>query len=186
VSHILLTLLLSVLLIGPSLAQHRHGSHAPYAGLERRAVKALSSDEIADLRAGRGMGLALPAELNGYPGPVHVLEHAGSLALSDEQRARVQALYEAMRAETIPLGERLIGEETHLDRLFAERVVTADSLARATAGIGATQAALRAAHLKYHLATADVLTPAQIDRYGALRGYGRAAGAPHPGGPAKH
>src|SRR5687767_9937468 len=126
----LATLVLSILLIGPSLAQHGHGSGSPYAGLERRAVKALSSDEIADLRAGRGMGLALAAELNGYPGPVHVLEHAGSLARSGEQRARVQALYEAMRAEAIPLGERLIGEETHLDRLFAERTVTADSLAR--------------------------------------------------------
>ena len=149
-------------------------------------VKALSSDEIADLRAGRGMGLALAAELNGYPGPVHVLEHAGSLALSGEQRARVQTLYEAMRAEAISLGERLIGEETHLDRLFAERTVTADSLARATAGIGATQAALRQAHLKYHLATMDVLTPAQIERYGVLRGYADEAGGHQPGGRAKH
>ncbi len=100
-SHMLATLVLSILLIGPSLAQHGHGSGSPYAGLERRAVKALSSDEIADLRAGRGMGLALAAELNGYPGPVHVLEHAGSLALSGEQRARMQTLYEAMRAEAI-------------------------------------------------------------------------------------
>jgi Spy/CpxP family protein refolding chaperone len=186
VSHVLATLVLSILLIGPSLAQHGHGSRSPYAGLERRAVKALSSDEIADLRAGRGMGLALPAELNGYPGPVHVLEHAGSLALSGEQRARVQALYEAMRAEAIPLGERLIGEETHLDRLFAERTVTADSLARATAEIGATQAALRAAHLKYHLAMMGVLTPAQIERYGALRGYVAEGAGHHGGGRAKH
>ena len=185
-SHMLATLVLSIILIGPSLAQHGHGSGSPYAGLERRAVKALSSDEIADLRAGRGMGLALAAELNGYPGPVHVLEHAGSLALSGEQRARMQTLYEAMRAEAIPLGERLIGEETHLDRLFAERTVTADSLARATAGIGATQAALRQAHLKYHLATMDVLTPAQIERYGVLRGYAGEAGGHQPGGRAKH
>jgi Spy/CpxP family protein refolding chaperone len=186
VSHVLATLVLSILLIGPSFAQHGHGSRSPYAGLERRAVKALSSDEIADLRAGRGMGLALPAELNGYPGPVHVLELAGSLALSAEQRARVQALYEAMKAEAIPLGERLIGEETHLDRLFAERTVTADSLARATAGIGATQAALREAHLKYHLAMMDVLTPAQIERYGALRGYAGEGGGHHRSGRAKH
>ena len=47
-------------------------SHKPYAGMESRAIKALSPQQIADLREGRGMGLALPAELNGYPGPMHV------------------------------------------------------------------------------------------------------------------
>ena len=33
------------------------------------------------------MGLALAAELNGYPGPSHVLELADKLELSAEQRA---------------------------------------------------------------------------------------------------
>ena len=51
-------------------------SHRPYAGLEVRSIKALPEQQIADLRAGRGMGLALAAELNGYPGPMHVLELA--------------------------------------------------------------------------------------------------------------
>ena len=51
-------------------------THQPYAGLQARPVKALSDQQIADLRAGRGMGLALAAELNGYPGPMHVLELA--------------------------------------------------------------------------------------------------------------
>ena len=50
----------------------------------------------------------------------------------------------------------------------------------------ATQAALRQAHLKYHLATMDVLTPAQIERYGVLRGYAGEAGGHQPGGRAKH
>src|SRR5919107_1454461 len=44
-----------------------------------RPVKSLSEQQVADLRAGRGMGLALPAELNGYPGPMHVLEHAATV-----------------------------------------------------------------------------------------------------------
>ncbi len=179
-SHMPLAAVLSALLIGPALAQHgQHGQQAPYAGLERRAVKALSDEQIADLHAGRGMGLALPAELNGYPGPIHVLEHAGALGLTPEQRARVQTLYEAMKGEAVPLGERLIAEEAHLDRLFAERTVTADSLAGASARIGATQAALRAAHLKYHLAMIDILTPAQIGRYAEVRGYAGAGPSSH-------
>jgi Spy/CpxP family protein refolding chaperone len=152
-------------------------SQQPYAGFEARAIKALSEQQIADLRAGRGMGLALAAELNGYPGPMHVLELGDSLALSDEQRARMQGLFAAMKAEAIPLGERLIAQEADLDRQFADRTITPASLAVTTDAIGATQAALRRAHLKYHLLTLGVLTPAQAHRYAELRGYG--AGTPH-------
>lgn len=151
-------------------------SQQPYAGLEARAIKALSEQQIADLRAGRGMSLALAAELNGYPGPMHVLELGDSLGLSDEQRARMQELFAAMKAEAIPLGERLIAQEADLDRQFADRTITPASLAATTDAIGATQAALRRAHLKYHLLTLDLLTPAQAHRYAELRGYG--AGTP--------
>ena len=35
-----------------------------------------------------------------------------------------------------------------------------------------TQARLRQIHLKYHLAMMDVLSPAQVERYRELRGYG--------------
>ena len=67
-------------------------AQSPYAGMQTRAIKALSDQQIADLRAGRGMGMALPAELNGYPGPAHVLELADKLELTPDQRASVQAL----------------------------------------------------------------------------------------------
>jgi len=155
-------------------AQHNHASPAPgaYVGLDSRPVKALSPEQLADLRAGRGMGLALPAELNGYPGPTHVLELAGPLGLTPEQRTRTEALVAAMRAEAIPLGERLIADETALDRLFAEKQATAGTLDAATARVGATQAALRATHLRYHLEMLAVLSPEQVARYAALRGYG--------------
>ena len=51
-------------------------------------MKSLSDQQLSDLRAGRGMGMALPAELNGYPGPVHVLELADALGLTPEQREK--------------------------------------------------------------------------------------------------
>lgn len=164
----------------PAAAQHHHGGQgqpgpSPYAGMQARPVKALSDQQLADLRAGRGMGLALPAELNGYPGPVHVLELADALGLTTEQRERVRALREAMTAEAVPLGERLIAEEAALDREFAARTATPASLEAATAAIGRTQAALRAAHLRYHLAMMEALTPEQVRRYGELRGYGSGA-----------
>lgn len=82
--------------LGTGFAQHAQ----PYAGLQNRVVKALSEQQMADLRAGRGMGLALAAELNGYPGPLHVIELRRELALNDAQAARAQALFDAMKAET--------------------------------------------------------------------------------------
>ena len=65
-------------------------AQTPYAGMQTRTIKSLSEQQVADLGAGRGMGLALAAELNGYPGPSHVLELADKLELSVDQRASVQ------------------------------------------------------------------------------------------------
>jgi hypothetical protein len=161
-----------VLLAGSAAAQehqHRHGQ--PYGGMQARSVKALSDQQIADLRAGRGMGLALAAELNGYPGPLHVLELADRLGLSPDQRRQVQGLYDAMKAEAIATGERLIDAETALDRAFKDRTITAERLAHLSAVIGSQQGLLRALHLKYHLTTAELLTADQSRRYAELRGY---------------
>ena len=125
------------------------------------------------------MGLALPAELNGYPGPSHVLENADALGLSAEQREHTKGLFEAMKAEAVPVGERLIEQEAKLDRLFADREITPANLNAATEEIGMTQVRLRQTHLKFHLAMMDVLSPAQVERYRELRGYGTKADQLH-------
>jgi hypothetical protein len=147
-------------------------AQTPYAGMQTRSIKALSDQQIADLGAGRGMGLALAAELNGYPGPSHVLELADRLELSAEQRASVQQLFDAMKAEAVPLGTRLIEQEADLDKQFADRTMTPESLKVSTAAVAVTQGMLRETHLKYHLSTAAVLNPSQMLKYAELRGYG--------------
>jgi hypothetical protein len=157
-------------LAGPAVAQHQHGQ-SPYAGMQQRPVKALSDQQLADLQAGRGMGLALTGELNGYPGPSHVLELADQLQLDDAQRERVRQLYESMKAEAIPVGEKLIAQEAALDQAFARREILPATLTSLTAQIGETQGELRAVHLKYHLTTAELLSPHQRHRYAELRGY---------------
>lgn len=146
-------------------------SHSPYAGFEARAIKALSDQQISDLRAGLGMSLALAAELNGYPGPRHTLELADELGLSGAQRANVEELYANMKAESIPIGERLIAQEAELDQALVRKTITAADLVAGTQAIGATQGALRAAHLKYHLLALELLTAEQTRRYLELRGY---------------
>src|SRR4051812_6115140 len=160
-----LTLALGVLLSGSALAQ------SPYAGMENRPIKALSEQQVADLKAGRGMGLALPAELNGYPGPSHLLELADRLELSADQKSRIRQLFESMKAEAVPVGTKLIDQEIALDRQFANRSVTPEGLKTATAEIGATQGELRNTHLKYHLETTRILSPHQMQQYAMLRGY---------------
>jgi hypothetical protein len=173
----LLLVLLVAIAAAPVMASSTAAS-APYAGQQTREIKALSAAEQADLLAGRGMGLAKAAELNGYPGPAHVLELAEPLALSAEQRQRTQALFDAMAARASSLGQSLIDAERELDRLFANREAEAGRVDAALARIGALQAQVRAAHLQAHIEQAGILEREQIHKYNALRGYD-AAGGPH-------
>src|SRR5881296_2764430 len=88
---------------------------SPYAGQEQRAIKALSDQEIRDLLEGRGMGLAKAAELNSYPGPLHVLQLADKLGLTDAQRTATESLYARMRDGVQPIGAKIIEAEKNLD-----------------------------------------------------------------------
>jgi hypothetical protein len=146
-------------------------AESPYAGMQSRSAKALSEQQVGDLNEGRGMGMALAAELNGYPGPSHVLELADKLELRPDQISAARSLFESMKRESIPLGARLIEQESDLDRQFASRSITPESLRAATIAIALTQGELRETHLKYHLSMAALLDPGQIQRYGSLRGY---------------
>ena len=155
--------------------QHAHAHHAaqhgPYAGMQNREIKALSSQQMQGYREGKGMAMAMPAELNGYPGPLHVLEHAAKLGLTAEQVAQTQKLYAEMQANAKTQGEKVIAAERELDALFAQKRATADNVASAVSAAAVAQGYLRETHLRYHLAMMDVLTPEQIATYNQLRGY---------------
>ena len=174
--------LVGLCLIGASAMAQSGPSSQPYAGMQDRQIKALSPEQIDGLRSGRGMAMALPAELNRYPGPMHVLEHADRLGLSPDQRAALERQMQAMRAAAIALGERLIALEAELDALFASGKAEGSSVERPTAEIGVAQGQLRAVHLRMHLQTRATLSDAQVAEYVRLRGYdaGGAVG-PHGG-----
>jgi Spy/CpxP family protein refolding chaperone len=144
---------------------------APYAGWDGRPIKALSAEQIDDLQSGRGMGLALPAELNGYPGPLHVLDLADQLGLTADQQAETERLFDEMQAKAISLGERVIAGEAALDRMFALGGPSEASVQAAAIELGRLQGALRAHHLRYHILMREVLSPQQVMRYRQLRGY---------------
>lgn len=176
--HCLVLASTALFVVASALAQ----APSPYAGDERREIKALSDEDVSAYLAGKGMGLARAAELNGYPGPMHVLDLAEPLALTAEQRARTQRLFESMRAEAIAAGRALVDEERALDALFRGRTADAEKLSATLTRIGQRQAEVRRVHLAAHLAQAEILTSEQVRRYATLRGYESS----QPASPAGH
>jgi Spy/CpxP family protein refolding chaperone len=163
----------------PGTAQITPPSISPYAGEQTRQIKALSSEEIEGYRAGSGMGYALSAELNGYPGPRHVLELADSLALTPEQRRRVEERFEAMRAEAMALGRQYLSAEGALEQEFAGGQADGAAVRALVAEASRIEAAIRTSHLLAHVDMMEVLTPNQVHLYNTLRGYMSAS--PHQG-----
>lgn len=161
------------------LAQAQHQVQ-PYAALKERPIKALSAEDIAGLRAGRGMAMALPAELNRYPGPMHVLENETALRLTASQKAALEQQMATMRAAAISLGEQIIASESALEAHFRSNAADAGTIDRITSEIAILYGQLRAVHLRTHLVTRATLTEPQLAMYQTLRGYdGAGANPPH-------
>jgi hypothetical protein len=119
------------------------------------------------------MGLARPAELNGYPGPAHVLEAAsqGKLHLYAEQRGAIERIHARMKAEAQALGRQILAQEAALEDAFRRGRMREDDLVRRVEDIGQKRAALRLAHLRAHLLTTLILSPEQVEDYYQFRGY---------------
>jgi hypothetical protein len=152
---------------------------SPYAGQETRHIKSLSPSDINGYLAGQGMGFAKPAELNGYPGPMHVLELADRLQLSNAQREETALLLQAHKAEARELGRQYIEAEAELERIFASREVSAELLQTALARSADLHRRIRESHLATHLKQTAMLTPAQVREYSQLRGYAGNVNATH-------
>lgn len=154
---------------------------SPYTGQEKRAIKSLSARDIDDLINGRGWGFAKAAELNGLPGPVHILELKDKIGLSLAQTAAVEKLFAGMKERAVPLGKRLVSLERSLNDAFAGRSIDENRLREMLNEVGKVRSELRYVHLATHLKTPAVLSPKQVDDYNRLRGY--AASAPTAGHP---
>ena len=142
-----------------------------YIGQEKRDIKSLSKEDIEELRAGAGWGLAKVAELNGLPGPKHILEMKKEIELTAGQEKMVLALYNDMNKEAVRLGEKLIEYEEELNSRFAERNIDEKILGELLEKISETYKSLRFTHLSAHLKTPSILTENQIKKYNKLRGY---------------
>lgn len=163
------------LLIGTSTSGHtseKHHQHtSKYSGQESRNIKSLSLDDITELRRGGGWGLAKAAELNGVPGPIHLLELKDEILLTESQVSEIEALYQSMKSQAKKLGQQLIALEQELELEFQNRTVTEQSLMSLLTEISSVRRDLRYAHLATHLRTPDILSETQIAKYNVLRGY---------------
>ena len=143
--------------------------------VEEKEIKALSPDDIEGLLMGDETpfgGMAKPAELNGYPGPLHVLNafEAGKFDLTNEQYIQIEALHEEMKTHAINLGKQIIDIENEIDKMFVNKTITEDWLERAVAESSDAYSKLRVVHLKYHLKMAGILSEEQIVKYNQLYG----------------
>lgn len=164
----------------PALA----ASDQPYTGQHGREIASLSAGDIDALLAGQGWGLAKPAELNGYPGPAHILELADELALTEAQRVAVQAVFDTMQADARVLGADYVDAEAHLSRMFRSGHANPAMLEAQLARSAELLARLRGVHLSAHLEVTPMLTEDQRSAYARLRGYG--AGGGDQGGHSGH
>lgn len=142
-----------------------------YSTLLDTETRGLPLELIEAYRTGAGAGLALPAELNGYPGPRHVLDLADELDLTEDQQSEIQDLYDNMLPEAILLGEQILQAESELELAFRDNTIDEIFLKDQLAEIGGLQSQLRFVHLGTHLATIDILTSHQVVQYNNLRGY---------------
>ena len=152
---------------------------SPYTSYQDREIKALSPEEVAAYRSGEGMGYALAAELNAYPGPRHVLDMADSLGLDQSQRIATSRVLDEMRERAIELGVEIVAMERSLDSLFVEQDISDARLRVILAALGRLEAELRHAHLSAHLEMTAILTEHQRHEYARLRGYGADSGHEH-------
>src|SRR5712691_2706484 len=110
---------------------------SPYVGQESREIKALSTQDIDDLVNGRGMGLAKAAELNGYPGPMHVLEMSLDFKLTPDQIRVVTGFKNKMSDAARSLGAEILARERQLDQQFVAGTTNESQLIKETEAIGA-------------------------------------------------
>jgi hypothetical protein len=136
------------------------------------AAAAASAQVPADkeaLLAGDGAGQGMYAELNGYPGPKHVLDLASTLNLSAEQKRLLTEIYKGMSARARELGTRIVRVEDELNTAFRQGLVNERSVTDDAEQIGRLRGRLRAVHLTAHIKTKDILSRAQLDMYKSLR-----------------
>lgn len=155
------------LLVGGLLLAGCSSTPEKPAGNESRT---LAAAEVEGLLQGRGMGMAAVAEMNGYPGPAHVLELKEELQLTPDQRFATSRLLGLMQGQVRALGQRIVEAEQQLDAAMSEGRLSREQVRQHIQNIASLRSQLRYTHIDAHLQQQKILKPEQIARYYELRG----------------
>jgi Spy/CpxP family protein refolding chaperone len=148
-------------------APQAEAGHHAFLEMERQAIE-----------RGEGMGMAMAADKNGYPGPKHVLELKEQLRLTPEQEAEMNRLMAAMKQKAVAAGKELLAAEAELEAMFAAGREEA-ALRAQVERIAALRAKVRWVHLETHLAARKALTAEQNRMYTHIRYPPQRAGHGH-------
>jgi len=143
----------AVILFALPCAAIAQSHHQPYATHEKRDIKALSDDEAKQYLSGAGMAYAKAAELNHFPGPMHVLELADALQLSAGQRRAVKALMDEHKAQARAIGAKVVEAERVLEALFRQPDIPQQALADAVKQAALLQAEYRRPRRRFYQST---------------------------------
>jgi hypothetical protein len=188
--HCLLFILIGIvvlIILGVDFSTHSlyaqnslHSGHvtnntiSKYTGQENRIIKSLSPEDIESLQTGTGDafgGMAKLAELNGYPGPRHVLDLANELELSNRQKENITTIYDNMKNKSVELGQEILNVEKIANEEFINKTITDSQMKQLIFKSSEIYGQLRYAHLSTHLKMLTILTPEQVNLYNNLRGY---------------
>jgi hypothetical protein len=146
-------------------------SQSPYVDEEFRDLKSFSDNDIQAISSGQGWGLAKPAELNGVPGPAHVLELKSKLNLTEQQIKSIESVWQEMNSSAITAGQEYLLAEEKIEQYFRIKNNDIETLNDLLAQSAKSHSKLREIHLTAHIKMLPLLNKNQIKHYSMLRGY---------------
>jgi hypothetical protein len=115
--------------------------------------------------------MAKLAELNGYPGPRHILDLGKELGLTTVEKEYIIIIYNDMKREALKLGQEILQIEKTANKLFANKSISDSELQRLIIKSAGNYGKLRYIHLTTYLKMMDILSQEQIILYNTLRDY---------------
>jgi len=161
----LLPLFIVVLIYASAKAQTQPDSAAKHSPL-----KTLSYEQYNALINGDDIyGMSLAAELNHYPLPDKILKFKKELNLGPLQITKISAIAKELHRKKLEMGLTIIDNEKTIDSLFRTNKVDNGSLIFYANRYGLYQGEIRNAILQACLATRNLLSQQQVNKFEALQ-----------------
>lgn len=138
--------------------------------VKQSPLKTLSNEQYNALLKGDDIyGMSLAAELNHYPLPDKVIKLKKEINLTPVQVTKISAIAKELHRKKLEMGLIIINNEKTIDSLFRINKFDNGSLIFFANRYGLYQGELRNAILQACLATRNLLTLQQVNKYVALQ-----------------